>query len=69
MRNDKGRMRSAKKRPIEELSAPKATLRLLMAMVYFMRCNAKSAFKGGGKIGGVAVATGVSCLLHAITFA
>ena len=37
-----------------------------MAMVYFMGRNAKSALKGGGKIGGVAVATGVSGLLHAV---
>tara|TARA_R110000737_G_scaffold101164_1_gene134960 strand:+ start:1003 stop:1212 length:210 start_codon:yes stop_codon:yes gene_type:complete len=69
MRNDKGRMRGAKKRPTKELSAPKTTLRPLMAMEHFMRRNAKSAFKGGGKIGGVAVAAGVSGLLHAITFA
>ena len=58
-----------KKRPTEELSAPKTTLRLLMAMVYFMGRNAKSALKGGGKIGGVAVAAGVSGLLNTITFA
>lgn len=66
MRNDKGGMRNAKKRPTEELSAPKTTLRLLMAMVYFMGRNAKSALKGGGKIGGVAITAGVSGLLNTI---
>tara|TARA_R110001606_G_scaffold7063_2_gene31627 strand:- start:107 stop:229 length:123 start_codon:yes stop_codon:yes gene_type:complete len=40
-----------------------------MAMENFVGRNAKSALKGGGKIGGVAVATGVSGLLHAIAFA
>ena len=66
MRDDKGGMRTAKKRPTEELAAPKATLWLLIAMEYFMGSNAKGPFKSSSKISGVAIATSVSGLLDAI---
>lgn len=48
------------------LPLQKTTLRLLIAMEYLMGSDAKGPLKGGGKISGVAIATGVSGLLHAV---